>query len=168
MSSVPASRTIRPGQPLFTEGEIPKSLFLITKGTIAIRKMKGAAFVEIARLYSNEIVGELSFFDRQTRSASAFALTEVEVTEIPFDSLEKLFASTPPYLKGMIAAMADRLRKANDMIKRLQKNTVTAGDAVEAHQEEVMDAAAALAVAAAALDGSTAGGTDGAPEGENA
>ena len=147
-------RIIRPGKPLFTEGETPRSIFLIKRGTLAIRKLKGTGFVEIARIHANEIVGELSFFDRQNRSASAFALTEVEVTEIPFDALEKLFASTPPYLRSMIASMADRLRKADEMIKRLQKNTVGPNSSVEAPQEDQMDAAAALALAAGVLDGS--------------
>jgi CRP-like cAMP-binding protein len=153
MSSTP-QKSYRPGQPIFTEGETPKSIYLITKGTVAIRKMKGNAFVELARLHPNEFLGELSFFDRQTRSASAYALTEVEATEISFDALEKLFAGTPPYLRVMISSMADRLRKADDLIKRLQKSTVTEGEAVETPQEEDLDAASALAAAAGALDGS--------------
>jgi CRP-like cAMP-binding protein len=114
--------------------------------------MKGAAFVEIAKLYSNEVLGELSFFDRQPRSASAFAMTDVEVTEIPFDALDKLFASTPPYLKAMISAMSDRLRKANDVIKRLQKSTVAEGEGLEISATDELDAATALAAAASALD----------------
>ncbi len=146
------NRTLRPGQSLFIEGESPRSMFLITKGTVAIRKSKGSAFVEIAKLNSNEVVGELSFFDRQPRSASAFALTDVEVTEIPFEALDKLFGTTPPYLKAMIAAMADRLRKANEIIKRLQKNTVSEGDGVQAATTEDLDAATALAAASTAFD----------------
>lgn len=149
------NRSLRPGQSLFIEGESPRSMFLITKGTVAIRKSKGSAFVEIAKLNTNEVVGEMSFFDRQPRSASAFALTDLDVTEIPFEALDKLFSATPPYLKAMISTMADRLRKANETIKRLQKNTVTEGEGVEAHASEDLDAATALAAASAAFDSSS-------------
>src|SRR4051812_33642013 len=107
----------RPGQYLFREGEPSQCMYLIKKGAVAIPKMKGAAYVELGRLYSNEVLGELSFFDRLPRSVAAVALTEVEVLEIKFDQLEKIFVNVPDYLKTIMASVADRLRKANDMIR---------------------------------------------------
>jgi len=150
----PQNKTFKPGQMLFSEGEAPRSLFLVKRGTIAIRKLKGSGFVDIAKIHANEVVGELSFFDRQVRSASAFALTEVEVTEIPFESFDKLFGSLPPYFRVIVSSMAERLRKADEVIKRLQKTTVGQMDSVEMTKEGELDAAGALAAAAAALEGS--------------
>lgn len=100
-------------------------MYLIKKGSVAIRKMKGSAYVEIARVYSNEVIGELSFFDRQPRSAAAVALTEVEALEIAFTSLDKIYDKVPPYIKSIIVCIADRLRRADDTIRRLQKIVVT-------------------------------------------
>jgi CRP-like cAMP-binding protein len=130
-------------------------MYLVMKGTISIRKMKGASYIELARVYTNEIIGELSFFDRQPRSASAFALTEVEVTEIPFDVLEKAFQATPAYMRAMIAGLADRLRKADESIKRLQKNaTGPMGTTDEAESEsETFDTASVIEAANIAFDG---------------
>ncbi len=128
-------------------------MFLVLKGTLSIRKMKGATHIELAKIYANEVVGELSFFDRQPRSASAFALTEVEVAEVPFESLDKLFENTPPYLKSIISSMADRLRKADETIKRLQRQTAehdSGEHALEDHQE--FDAASVLAATGEELD----------------
>ncbi|MBU6376569.1 MAG: Crp/Fnr family transcriptional regulator, partial [Bdellovibrionales bacterium] len=141
------TKKFRPGQALFQEAEMPRSVFLVLKGTISIRKIKGAAYIELARVYSNEVVGELSFFDRQPRSASAYALTEVEVAEIPFDMLDKLFQSTPPYLKAMIGSMAQRLRKADETIKRLQKQTTGENPPtdLDTSENDELDAAAVLA-----------------------
>jgi len=150
----PQNKTYKPGQMLFSEGETPRSLFLVKRGTIAVRKLKGSGFVDIAKIHANEVVGELSFFDRQVRSASAFALTEVEVTEIPFEAFDKLFASLPSYFRVIVSSMAERLRKADEVIKRLQKTTVGQMDSVEASKEGELDAAGALAAAAAALEGS--------------
>lgn len=78
----------RPDQHVFREGEASKAMYLVQKGTLSVRKMKGSVHVEIARVYSNEVLGELSFFDRLPRSASAVALTEVELLEIRFDSTD--------------------------------------------------------------------------------
>ena len=106
------------------KGEPSRSLFLINRGSVSIRKAKGAAFVELARLYSNEVVGELSFFDRLPRSASAISLTEVEALEITFESLDKIYQGVPDYRDDHGLSVADRLRKADDTIRRLQKETV--------------------------------------------
>ena len=120
-------------------------MYLVKKGTVSVRKMKGAAFVEIARIYSNEVLGELSFFDRLPRSAAAIALTEVEALEIQFDALDKIYALVPEYMKTIISSVVDRLRKANDTIRRLQKNVVTEDGNEEQAPEEELDGASIIA-----------------------
>ncbi len=117
-----STKIFKPGEVLFLEGEPSYSIFIIRKGAISIRKMKGNRFVEISKVLSNEVIGELSFFDRLPRSASAVALIEVEVIEITFDSMESIYNSIPDYLKTIVAAMADRLRQANELIRLLQKD----------------------------------------------
>lgn len=119
MSAV--AKIYKPGQVLFTEGQPSSSIFIVKRGAISIRKMKGKNFVEVAKIQSGEVIGELSFFDRQPRSATAVALIEVEVMELPFDAMEKIYAQIPDYLKTIVAAMAERLRKANEQIRLLQR-----------------------------------------------
>jgi len=148
MNHQPHQRYYRPGEYLFKEGEPSRCLFLVKKGTVSIRKMKGAAYVELARIYSNEVLGELSFFDRHPRSAAAIALTEVEVLELHFDSLDKIWKQVPDYLKTIIAALAERLRKANDTIRRLQNNVVTDAPGGGQAKPDELDPAAVLAATA--------------------
>src|SRR3954470_4638509 len=94
------SRYFRPGQYLFREGDPSNCIYIVQKGTIAIQKRKAGGQVEIARVYAHEVLGEMSFFDRLPRSASAIALTEVDVTEITFESLETVYQNIPDYLKA--------------------------------------------------------------------
>jgi CRP/FNR family cyclic AMP-dependent transcriptional regulator len=138
-------RQYRSGQSLFKEGESSRSMFLIKKGSVSVRKMKGSAFVEIARIYSNEVIGELSFFDRQPRSATAVATSDVEALEIDFVSLDKVYKNVPDYIKSIMNCVAERLRKANDTIRRLQKNVVLDEEAPKQAQSTEPDAAAILA-----------------------
>ncbi len=105
-------------------------MYVIQKGTVAVRKMKGNGYVDIAKVHSSEVLGELAFFDREPRSAAAIALTEVEALEIRFDALEKIYDTIPNYFKVILACVAERLRRSNDTIKRLQKNLVTAQEGV--------------------------------------
>jgi len=115
-------QNFRPGDNLFHEGQPSDSLFIIQKGTVAIRKRKSGGYIEIAKIYSNEVLGELSFFDKLPRSASAVALTEVEALRIDFRSMDTIFKKIPAYLRTIMMAMAERLRRANDTIRKLQKN----------------------------------------------
>jgi CRP/FNR family transcriptional regulator, cyclic AMP receptor protein len=118
-------RLYKPGQALFSDGDPSRSMFIIKKGAISIRKRRGNGTIEIGRALSGEVIGELSFFDRKPRSASAVAIIEVEAIEITFESLEKIYISIPDYMKTMVASLAERLRRANEMIIRLQKENPT-------------------------------------------
>lgn len=118
-------RHFKTGDYIFRENDPPQSLFIIKQGTVGIRKKKGTAFIEIARLNANEILGELSFFDRNLRSASALALTEVEALEVPFESLDNVYERVPNYIKAIMTAVSNRLRKANNTIRRLQNEAIS-------------------------------------------
>lgn len=121
-------KAFKPGSYIFREGYPAQSLFLVQKGTISIRKRTQQGEIELARVYSNEVLGELSYFDRANRSASAFVLTDVEVLEIEFTSLDKMYANVPDYLKTIIAALAERLRRADETIRQLKREYVESGE----------------------------------------
>ena len=118
-------RNFRKGQTIFIEGASSNSVFIIQEGTITIRKKKKGGEIEIARIYANEILGEMAFFDRMPRSATAYALSDVTALEIDFDSLERVYKSVPSYFRAFVKCLSDRLRKANDSIRRLDRNYAT-------------------------------------------
>ena len=121
-------------------------MVIIQKGTVAIRKMKGGGQVEIAKIYANEVVGELSFFDRAPRSASAIAMSEVDAIEINFESLDKIYSQVPGYFKTFIACLAERLRKAGDTIRRLEKHLAEeVSDSESDRDSDVPDVTSVLA-----------------------
>lgn len=146
--SAPSSRFYRPGEFLFREGDPSRSMFILNKGSVSIRRAKGSEYIELSRLYSGEILGELSFFDKMPRSAAAVALTEVEVAEIPFEAIDKIYEGAPPYFKTIVSSIAGRLRKANDMIRRIQKDTAAAAGASSIIKEDEPSLADILAATA--------------------
>lgn len=118
------TRSFEEGQTIFKEGDNPNAIYLLKKGNVGVRIAKGKNFIEIARIYPNQVLGELSFFDRRPRSASAIALTDVELLEIKFDGLDKVYSTVPDYLKTIITSIVERLRKSNETIRQLQKNVI--------------------------------------------
>ena len=133
MASTP--RSIKQGEYLFQEWDIPRAMYLIQKGIVSVRKAKGTGEIELAQLKQGEVLGELSFFDRKPRSASAVALVDTQLLEIDFESLEKIYRQVPEYLQSIISNVVHRLRKANETIKKLQKEQA-ADPSKKSHQED--------------------------------
>lgn len=120
-SKQPVVKTFKINDYIFLEGQPSDSMYIVRSGIVSIRKSSGDKHYEIARIFSGEVLGELSFFDRQPRSASAVAVTVVEVLRIEYDQLELIYKNVPDYLKTIITSLAERLRKANELIQRLQR-----------------------------------------------
>jgi CRP-like cAMP-binding protein len=137
------TKKIKKDEYLFREGNDATSLFIISEGTLSIRKRKGSDFVEIAKVFSNEVLGEISFFDRSNpRNASAIALTDCTVLELFFTDLDKIFDKVPSYLRTIMASIAERLRKADDLIRVLQKEVILGEGSVEGTEKPEPEPAA--------------------------
>jgi CRP/FNR family cyclic AMP-dependent transcriptional regulator len=119
-------KTLAPGQILFNEGDKAESMYIIQKGQLRLFRPKGKGFVEMAVLRSGEVLGEMAYFDpdTKTRSVSAAAITSVDVIEISFIALEKTMAALNPWFKTLINTLAERLRKTNERVKALENNSV--------------------------------------------
>jgi CRP/FNR family cyclic AMP-dependent transcriptional regulator len=119
------AKRIKAGEFIFKEGERPQAIYLIRAGTVSIQReyqsAGGKETVELARVTENELMGEMAFFDRQERSASAVAVTDVDVLELDFESLDKVYLAVPDYMKMVMATIVARFRKANDRIRELQE-----------------------------------------------
>ena len=87
---------------------------------------KGKGFVEVAVLRTGEMIGEMAYFDPDSkrRSLSAAAISSVDIIEISFNALDKTMTSLNPWFKTLINTLADRLRKTNERVKELESNSV--------------------------------------------
>lgn len=135
------------GSTIFEENDAADCLYLVKSGKVSIRKRKKDGHIVLAEVRQNEVVGELSLFDHQPRSASAFCLTEVEAIRIDFESLKKLFDQIPPYLQTIMSCVVERLRKADDLIQTLERQVIRDGDEtlIDLDNEDPLDSAGALA-----------------------
>lgn len=102
---------------LIREGEQSTQMFYLQSGTVGVFKVKGNIEQQIGSIYSGEIVGEMSFLDKEPRSASVKALSDCTLTVIPSDKFEKVMSSMPAWYKALVNTLLDRLRKANTRIR---------------------------------------------------
>ena len=119
-------KTLKPGEILFNEGDNATSMFIIQKGQLRMFRPKGKGFIELAVLRSGEVLGEMSYFDPESkkRSATAAAITQTDVIEISFVALEKTMSTLNPWFKTLINTLAERLRKSNERVKALENNSI--------------------------------------------
>jgi CRP/FNR family transcriptional regulator, cyclic AMP receptor protein len=81
------------GDLVYSEGEVADALFLIEMGTVDIMPMgKETVF---ATMGSGQGFGELSFFERGPRPASACAREPTHLLRIPFARLSQVLAERP-------------------------------------------------------------------------
>jgi CRP-like cAMP-binding protein len=108
------------GDVLFHEGEPGDSLYVIRTGKVklGLRSSDGRENL-LAVLGPGELLGELSLFDPGLRTATATAVTEVEVLQMGHDELARWLATTPAVAEHLLRALARRMRRTNEALADL-------------------------------------------------
>lgn len=108
---------LNPGDYLLHEKAESREMYYIQKGILGVYKRKGDRDVQIGTLIAGEVVGEMSFLDKQPRSASVKAMSEVVVVIIPHEKFEKTIENMPKWFTALQSTLLERLRKANARLK---------------------------------------------------
>ena len=107
--------SLRSGDVVIREGRPASSLFIVLQGTLAVRR-EALRDVEIARLTSGEVVGEMSFIDSRPPSATVVAVTEAVLLAVPREAIAAKLASDTAFAARFYRALAlilsDRVRAA--------------------------------------------------------
>jgi len=103
------TRRVRAGGVIFREGEQADELFVIKSGYVRIQignRMK-------TDLTADDIFGEMALIDSEPRSATAVAITDVELVPISERQFLFLVSETPYFALTVMRTLAQRLRTTN-------------------------------------------------------
>lgn len=101
-----------PGQMIFAEGESGDRLYVIDSGKVKISQRAGAGRENLqAVLGPSEMFGELAVFDREPRTSSATAITEVRTVTMDRAGLHGWIAEHPEIGEQLLRVLARRLRR---------------------------------------------------------
>lgn len=125
-------RNLSPGEEVFMTGEKANSFYVIALGSVKIYSNSSEGDVMgIANLGTGAHFGEMPFFDRGNRSATAQAIEPTRMLEIAYADLEQLFQAHPPIaLKVYRTAarfMATRLRNTLGDLSQAKESKLKAG-----------------------------------------
>ncbi len=106
-----SSHQLRRGDTLFTEGEDPDHIYIVTSGRIAMvnRSIDGRESV-VALMETGDLFGEMPLFDGGIRSTGARALEPSGVIAIPYEPVRALYEEHPDELWVVVKLLVGRLR----------------------------------------------------------
>jgi CRP-like cAMP-binding protein len=111
---------VEKGVSIFKKGDRGNCVYFIYQGRISIHDGQH----QLAELSENEIFGELSLLDSESRSASATTLTECILLKIEQEDFYDVVATNTDILKGIMKTLCRRLREQDRINVELKKASV--------------------------------------------
>jgi CRP-like cAMP-binding protein len=106
------------GVNIFKKGDEGNCMYFIHSGQVSIHDGQH----QLAVLSENEIFGELSLLDAESRSASATALSDCILLKIEQDLFYDVVATNSDILKGIMRTLCKRLREQDRITVEMKKN----------------------------------------------
>ncbi|MBC7534375.1 MAG: cyclic nucleotide-binding domain-containing protein [Ferruginibacter sp.] len=102
---------------LFNKGDGGNCMYFIYSGNVSIHDGEH----QLAALSDNEIFGELSLLDSETRSASVTTLTDCIFLKIEQEAFYDVVAINTDILKGIMRTLCRRLREQDRITVEMKK-----------------------------------------------
>jgi CRP/FNR family cyclic AMP-dependent transcriptional regulator len=102
--------TVPAGRMLTEQGTVGREFFLIVSGQASVRRNNR----KVAILGPEQYFGELALLDRRPRSASVISDTEMALLVLGQRDFNDVLDSVPALSRKLLAAMATRLREADE------------------------------------------------------
>jgi CRP/FNR family transcriptional regulator, cyclic AMP receptor protein len=108
------------GERLFDEGDVGDRLYVVLDGKIKLTRTSADGRENLISLVGpGEMFGELSLFDPRPRTMSATAVTDVRMAALAHDYLRSWLSGHPDVALHLLAALARRLRRTNEVMSDL-------------------------------------------------
>jgi CRP-like cAMP-binding protein len=105
---------------LFREGDEGHQLYVVTDGKVKMGRTSADGRENLlAVLGPGQMFGELSLFDPGPRQSTVTAVTDCVMQSLTHDELLKWLTGRPEVAQGLLAQLAHRLRRANDVVADL-------------------------------------------------
>lgn len=112
-------RTYRSGEILFFEGEQPKALIVLSRGTLKLYKStEGAKEIVLHRFTPVSLIAERTLLQHIPFPASAVFESDGETIEIDAAGFETLFLDNSTLSRVLIASLSDKIRALEHVIER--------------------------------------------------
>lgn len=95
------------GQKLFCENDESDALYIIKTGSVMVKK----GHIVLSILNQGESIGEITFLNREKRTATIIAIEHAEIFKIKYNDLDELIQAEPKIASKIYKAIALTLSK---------------------------------------------------------
>lgn len=103
-------RVYRAGQVVFREGEPGEIMYLVQRGSVEIWRGRDARHWTLGIVPQGGVFGEMALFDGKPRMASAVALEDTVLVEIPGDTVRDALKRSDPLVVRLLTMLLDNMR----------------------------------------------------------
>ena len=104
---------IEKGQVLFNEGDLSEQMYFLKSGKLKVTRNLDDKEVVLGNVTPGELVGEISFFDKNPRTATVVADEDSELAVIPADKFKTIFDELPSWYQVLTNTLIKRVRNVN-------------------------------------------------------
>lgn len=118
-------KVFKKGDFLFKEGDRIASILLVQSGSVHLHFVRGKQKIDFHQGTPHMILGEYVLTGQTAHIATAIAMSEVKVIEVPLDGLKSLIESGSQLSKAFIKGMLDKLKSMTADLKssRLERDS---------------------------------------------
>jgi CRP-like cAMP-binding protein len=105
------------GTVIFRQGDADTHFYIIEEGQVGIFVTQNGMTMKVSELGPGESFGEFALLSDEKRSASAQALTDMQVFKVTTAGFEELLKQLPDWAACMLKSFVKRMRAMNQMLK---------------------------------------------------
>jgi CRP/FNR family transcriptional regulator, cyclic AMP receptor protein len=125
VGEVAVPRSFAPTEVVFREGDASDTCYIVRSGHArAIRAHGDGRTITLANFGTGDIFGELAMFERESRSATVEATSEMQVIAILGGDMRRLLGAHQEMAFKLVVALGRRLRETNERLARQSFQTV--------------------------------------------
>lgn len=159
LADVAVPRSYGAGEVVFREGDEGNSCYVVRSGSLKATKAHAdGRTIALTELRPGDMFGELALFSGELRSATIEAVEPTTAVALLAEDIRRLLLGEPEIAIKMLAALADRVRRANERIASQSFQSVPGRVAsvllgqIESRRREGADEDGGLVIAATQSD----------------
>lgn len=106
--------TLQAGEILFEESDPCDGVYIVREGFIEIGKHRDGDFLVLAKMRDGDVIGTMSLFSREPRSASARAVGSARLIHIDDKTIESSFLNLPVWVQAVLKDCTARLKNSSE------------------------------------------------------
>lgn len=120
MASKPLGRAYEDGEVIIREGEWGECMYVVQEGEVEVYAHRGGDDIRIAVRGEGELIGEMSIFDGEVRSASVRALGRAQLLTLDKKNFLSRIHEDPTLALRIVRTMSTRIRDLTAEVARLR------------------------------------------------